>query len=315
VKAVSGIRASLESVQLGAAHHPVSQAVIESGRPLVVDDVDTDPRTAWVHDMDGWPRLGPAVFVPLGAGDQTAGVLVLAWAPERRHLSRELDPTLPARFAEQAALTLQLARAQADQRRLALLQDRDRIARDLHDVVIQRLFAVGLGLQGASRLASPELGGRLEQAVDELDDTIKDIRRTIFELGTTESSSDLRAEIARLVRRVAATLKLQPQLEMEGPVNALVAPDLAVDLLAVLSEALSNAVRHARPERIKVVVSVGRDLVLEVADDGDGVPDGVVESGLRNIRERAERRGGRCAIATGVDGRGTSVHWRVPLQE
>ena len=261
----------------------------------------------------GVPGLGAAMVRPVGDQQDFGRALVLAWAVDRAERFHAVDLAQPAGFVEQAALALQLARAREDRQRLAVFEDRDRIGRDLHDLVIQRLFAVGLGLQGAARMAeAPELAARLEQAVDDLDDTIKDIRNTIFSLGSIETSGDVQAEIARIVDRAAATLKFRPRLRFEGPVRTLVRPDLAPDLLAVLGEALSNASRHASASAVDVVVTVGDEMELVVADDGRGLPPDVVESGLHNMRQRAERRGGALEIESSPDG-GTRLRWVVPL--
>ena len=197
-------------------------------------------------------------MVPLGSRTGIEGALALAWTPERAERFHKVDPELPASFAEQAALAIQVARGREDQQRLTLFEDRDRIGRDLHDLVIQRLFAVGLSLQGAGRLAGdPELAARLEKAVDDLDGTIKDIRRTIFALGSLDASADVQTEITRIVDRAAATMKFRPDLRFEGPVRTLVSGELAPDLLAVLGESLSNASRHAQASRVDVL-RVGR---------------------------------------------------------
>ncbi|MEV7431332.1 GAF domain-containing protein [Nocardioides sp. NPDC092400] len=262
----------------------------------------------------GWLELGPAVTVPVRASEEVHGVLVLAWSPERAHLHRELDLAAPTAFAEQAALALQVAAARADQQRLVVFEDRDRIGRDLHDLVIQRLFAVGLGLQGTARqLQQPELAARLEEAVDELDATIKDIRRSIFALGSTDARADLQTEVTRLVDRAAQTLKFRPALSFDGPVRTLVPAEVAPHLLAVLGEALSNASRHADARSVEVHVRAGREVVLTVADDGRGLPADTRESGLRNLRQRAEELGGSCEVSSSP-GRGTTVRWAVPMR-
>lgn len=255
---------------------------------------------------------GPVLSVPFSPSSTSIGTLTLAWTPEREDLFHALDAKLVATFAEQAALTLQLAEAREDQRRLAVYEDRDRIGRDLHDLVIQRLYAVGLGLQGTALMSDkPQVTTRVEQAVDDLDATIKDIRRAIFGLSSLETAGDIQAEVTRLVDRAASTLKFRPTLRFEGPVRTLVGADLAPDLLAVLVECLSNAVRHAEASAIEVVLAAGDDIVLTVRDDGRGMGDEVVESGLSNIRSRARQRGGTVVIDS-AEGKGTTITWSVP---
>jgi signal transduction histidine kinase len=252
------------------------------------------------------------VVVPLRSGHQVEGALALAWSRERAEVYHALDPELPASFAEHATLALQIVRAREDRERLAMLEDRDRIGRELHDVVIQRLFAVGLGLQSTSRqVERPDLVDRLDQAVDDLDATIRDIRRSIFALASTDASHDIQAEVTRLVDRAAGTLKFRPTLRFEGPVRTLVAGDLAPDVLAVLGEALSNASRHADARAVDVLLGAGDLVVLRVADDGRGLDAHVHESGLRNMRERAERRGGSLRVES-APGEGTTLTWTVP---
>jgi signal transduction histidine kinase len=291
----------------------LAAVVVETGQPVAVDDINSDPRALDVSQSFGWPDLGPAVVVPLRSADQVDGALALAWSRDRADEFHALDPALPASFAEHAALALQIVRAREDRQRLAVLEDRDRIGRELHDVVIQRLFAVGLGLQSTSRLSDrPEVADRLDQAVDDLDATIKDIRRSIFALASTERSDDIQAEVTRLVERAAGTLKFRPHLTFEGPVRTLVSGDLAPDLLAVLGEALSNASRHADARRVEVRVSAHDSVELTVSDDGRGWSGRVHESGLRNMRERAERRGGTLEIRSAPE-EGTTLTWSVPL--
>ncbi len=313
MQVVSGTEADLGVLRQLPIAESLAREVVDSGEPGIVENLQDHPlafQTA--RSITGWRPIGSAMMLPLTGSSGYRGVLALGWLPERAERVRDLDPALPASFAEQAALSLQVARSQEVSQRLAVFEDRDRIGRDLHDLVIQRLFAVGLSLQGAERLtAVPEVSRRIVQAVDDLDATIRDIRMTIFELGTPEDSQDLQAEVTRLVDRAAATIQCHPVLSFRGAVRTRVPADVAPDVLAVLTESLSNAMRHARASQLEVALSVDDVIVLDVCDDGIGIPDGVPESGLRNMRERASRRGGSCEIGR-LDGGGTRVRWSVP---
>ena len=315
IRVVSGPPVDAAKLRQVPLDRSLARHVIEKGEPTAVENLADDPRAIDFASQFGWPTLGPAIVVPLGPASGVEGALALAWTPEHADDYRTLDAQLPASFAEQAALALQVVRSREDQQRLAVFEDRDRIGRDLHDLVIQRLFAVGLGLQGAARLTDrPEVGSRLEQAVDDLDATIKDIRRSIFALGATSSSSDIQSEITRMVERAESTLKFRPQVTFDGPVRTLVSPTVAPDLLAVLAETLSNVSRHAEASSVEVHLAVaGSDVVLTVTDDGRGLPDNAVESGLGNMRERAELHGGGLQVRSSPS-TGTQVRWSVPVR-
>ncbi len=311
VRAISGPPASVAEMQRVTLDPSLSQQVIATGQATSCDDVSSDDRAATLSEIPGFPVVGPAIVVPLRAGDVVVGALGLGWTRERAEEHHAVDPRLPASFAEQAALALQVVRSRETEQRLALFEDRDRIGRDLHDLVIQRLFAVGLSLQSVShRVESAPLSERIDAAVHDLDATIKDIRRSIFALGTTESSADIQTEIARLVDRAASTLKFRPHLELAGPIRSTVSEEVAPHLLAVLGEALSNAARHAGASRIDVRVVAGDSIDLVVADNGGGLPEQRRESGLTNIRERADLLGGSCTIESSPEG--TTISWSVP---
>lgn len=314
LEVVAGAPADREALHALPMEESLASLVVRTGVPVSVDDVATDPRAVDPSSVDGWPRIGPVMVLPLRSGSGVEGVLSLAWTPGRIDAFRRLDPALPTSLAEQAALALQVARSREDRTRMSLLEDRDRIGRDLHDLVIQRLFGVGLGLQSTVQMVpAEEPAQRLREAIVDIDDTIKDIRRTIFALGKLETSTDLQSEIERLVARAAATMKLQPRLRFEGPVRTTVTDAVAPDLLAVVSEALTNVSRHARASSVEVRVSVAHHtLEVVVADDGCGMPRDVRESGLRNLRERAAGHGGELVVESGA-GTGTTVTWRVPL--
>lgn len=264
-----------------------------------------------------WPvpvTDGPAVVSPLAAADTLHGVLVVAHPSGRARYSDD-DLPLLASFAGQAALALERARAQEERELLVVLEDRERIARDLHDVVIQRLFATGLQLQSAVPLAvRPEIGQRINAAVDDLDSTIRDIRRAIFELRTPMSAA-LRTEIRDLVDAAAGPLGFRPSLEMSGPIDSAVPDAVRPDLIAVLQEALSNAVRHAHAGRVTVGVHVNTgQLTLTVQDDGVGTNPDAARGGLVNLRERATQQGGTFEVRPGEPS-GTILRWSVPLRD
>ncbi|EON24787.1 GAF domain-containing protein [Nocardioides sp. CF8] len=314
VEIVSGFEVDAEMLGSLPVEDALARLVLEKGEPVSIEDVVGAPRALAVSGLPGLPDLGPAILVPMGHASRAEGVLAIAWSRERADHYYTIDAELPARFAEQAALALQVAKAREDQRRLALFEDRDRIGRDLHDLVIQRLFAVGLGLQGAARLSDqPEVAERLERAVDDLDSTIKDIRRAIFGLGALESAGDVQSEITSLVDRAASTLKFRPSLRFEGPVRTVIDADVVPHLLAVLGEALANASRHSEATAVEVVLSAGDEVSLVVRDNGRGLSGAVAESGLANIRHRAEQCGGTFDVESGA-GEGTTLRWAVPTR-
>ncbi|MFC5730847.1 MULTISPECIES: GAF domain-containing protein [Nocardioides] len=312
VTAISGAQLSGADLTALSVADPMARLVLEKSEPASVEDVAELDGGGEVLQLPGLPDVGPLLAVPLNPSARAKGALTLAWRRSNEDRYYTVDTQLAASFAEQAALALQLGEARDDQRRLAVLEDRDRIGRDLHDLVIQRLFVVGLGLEGAARLTDrPEVAARVEQAVDDLDATIKDIRRAIFGLGSAEQSNDIQGEVTRLVERAASTLKFRPSLRFEGPVRSLISSDVTPDLLAVLAEALSNASRHAEATAVEVVLAAADLISLSVRDDGRGMGPDVVESGLANIRARAEQRGGTLTIES-APGAGTALFWSIP---
>jgi signal transduction histidine kinase len=252
------------------------------------------------------------VVVPLRSHLAPVTALV-AVTPADSWLLDVQDRELFAGFADQVALSLDRTQALADRQELALISDRERIARDLHDIVIQRLFATGLQLQGVAAMAADgAVSDRLDTAVADLDDTIRAIRGTIFELQDRRGDS-LRAGVRRLVKEYVPVLGFTPVVRTSGPVDTAVPPALGTQLLAVLREAISNVARHALADSAQVDVSVTPErLELRVADDGVGLPAEVSESGLRNARRRADDLGGTLEVSP-VGGRGTLLVWRVPL--
>ena len=314
LEVVSGAAHDLPAMHALPMEQSLASIVVRTGEAIAVDDLASDPRAVDPSSLPGWPRLGPAVVLPLRSSRGVEGALSLAWTPENSDGFLRVDPALPASFAEHAALAVQVARSRDERQRLDLYEDRDRIGRDLHDLVIQRLFGVGLSLQSTTNLApAGELAARLEQAIDEIDGTIKDIRRAIFALGSMDTATDVQSQVEQLVDRAGATMKLRPQLVIEGPVRTAIGPDLLPDLLAVLSEALTNVSRHADASRVEVDVSVGPGVVeVRVSDDGRGMGRDVVESGLGNMRARAQQHRGELVVESAT-GEGTSVVWRAKL--
>jgi len=254
---------------------------------------------------------GPALVLPLRATDSVAGVLVAVRAVGAQPFTNEqLD--MMAAFADQAALAWQLASTQRQMRELSILTDRDRIARDLHDHVIQRLFAVGLALQGTiPRARAPEVQQRLTDCVDDLQEVIQEIRTAIFDLhGSSSGVTRLRQRLDEAVGQFA-TSDLRTTVQYTGPLSV-VDTALADHAEAVVREAVSNAVRHADASTLTVDVTVDDNLCIEVVDNGRGISSGFTGSGLTNLRRRAEEAGGTFAVEARPAG-GTKLTWCAPL--
>ncbi len=291
-----------------AGEASLAGSVMAGAERLVVEDAAEDPRSR--HDLLN--DLGPVVLVPLRSEEGVAGVLALGWSHDNGDDYADLDLDLPARFAAQAGLALRLAGSRTDREKLALFEDRDRIARDLHDLVIQRLFAIGLSLDNTARMSErPEFAQRVSGAVDDIDATIRDIRSSIFALSSAVESRDIRRDVAEAVDRATRALKFRPSVRFVGPVNSRIGRDVAPHVTAVLAEALSNVVRHAGATHVDVVLEVAEALVLTVQDDGGGITGDVVPSGLRNMRERAESLGGTLEVESSPAG--TTIRWTVPV--
>jgi signal transduction histidine kinase len=335
-RAVSRVRATAllsrerpHAADADAAHVGTSDGGGDSGQRVTVLALSCDPSDAELVDAalarisrNSYPsgaelvavggELG-ATVIPLRAHLAPAGALVAMFDTATGPPGVE-DLELLASFADQAGLALDRAQAVVDREELAVISDRERIARDLHDVVIQRLFATGLQLQGVASVAGEsEIGTRLGLAVDELDLTIKAIRGTIFELQHRRDDS-LRAEIRGLVRDYVPVLGFAPVVLTSGPVDTAVPADVRDQLIPVLREAVSNVARHALADHAQVEVQVSAtELRLSVSDDGIGLAEDRSESGLRNVRRRAAELGGSVELSANAP-KGTTLVWRVPVQ-
>ncbi|GAA4858747.1 GAF domain-containing protein [Kitasatospora terrestris] len=305
-----------------------------AGEPIYLEDMSTDPTVVIRIARE----FGPSMAVPMVSAGRVLGGLCV-WRPRGTAPFTAAEKQLAQTFASQAALALRLAEYQRDKQRLAVFQDRDRIARDLHDLVIQRLFATGMMLESAARRAVvPEVRTGIGKAVDELDATIQEVRTTIYALqhGDSDDEPDtLRTRVLREGSQAAAALGFKPAITFTGPVESLVGEQTSRQLLAALREMLSNTARHARASRVAVDVDAtvhlgdrGRPLsgdpeapvragrpgvLLTVTDDGVGIPDGGRRSGLRNLTRRAETLGGDAWHETGPNGKGTRVRWTARL--
>ena len=278
-------------------------------------DIAAEERAS--SDRARFTGLGPAVAVPIGSGDGLRGIVLLAREAGRTEFTGKETEALHG-FAAQAAVAMELAERREDAEEIAVLKDRDRIARDLHDLAIQRLFATGMTLQSAGRfIEHSEASERVARAVDDLDETIKIIRSTIFGLRARGGAAapGLRSRVVRVVGEAARVLGSAPSLRMEGLVDTQVAKETADHVVAVLSEALTNIARHARATRTSVVLETDGDEVrLTVSDNGVGIPAGGRRSGLRNMAERAEQLGGGLRLGS-PDGGGTTLVWWAPVGE
>jgi len=302
----------------------LSGRVLATGEPMTTADFAADGRAAQAA-RGAMSQVGPAVVFPLGAPGNVRGVLTVG----RRHGAQPFAPAqahVVASFAAQAGVALELAASRAEAERVSLYEDRDRIARDLHDLVIQRLYATGMSLEGTMPMVTrPEVATRITSAVDAMDETIKEIRTAIFALQARDAPGppDLRSVIVGLVEEMTPMLGFSPSLRLGGGLGGSGGPgpngDVAEQALAALREALSNAARHARPTRVDVTVDVTPDgiLTVQVTDNGTGIPPEASRSGLRNLARRAEKLDGELRLdPAGGDAAtpGTRLEWRVPLR-
>ncbi|MFM9917942.1 GAF domain-containing protein [Lacisediminihabitans sp. H27-G8] len=286
----------------------LAASVLEGKQPRLVGDGGADAQVFAIENA-----LGPMMAVPLISAGRAEGVLLVARvAGGLRFTPADLEMT--ADFAGQASLAVQLARARASEQRMLLLEDRGRIARDLHDHVIQQLFGTGLELQSvAGSIESPMERERILQAVTNLDAAVTQIRTVIFALSPRQDTRDsVRHRILDLANDLAPGLQKSPTVSFTGPVDLVVTGTLADDVVAVAREALANAAKHANAGQTGVTLDIVDGTIrLVISDNGGGITDTSRRSGLANLEERATARGGSFTVSTGPEG--TSVDWSVPI--
>jgi signal transduction histidine kinase len=295
--------------------HGILGLLIVDAKPLRLPDLREHPESYGFPPNH--PPMRSFLGVPIRIRDQVFGNLYLT-DKTSAEVFTDVDEELAVGLAAAAGVAIENARLQARLNDQALVEDRERIARDLHDTVIQRLFATGLSLQGTTRLVRsdpPTATARIEQAVDDLDLTVRHIRTAIFGLETTRSRTDgVRNRVLGLVREAADSLGFEPRVLLDGPIDTGVSDGTANELVATLREAITNAVKHAHASELYIEVLAADDLLLRVTDDGIGPPDETSTRGhgLRNMALRAEKLGGTFSLRA-AEPTGTLVEWRVPL--
>ncbi|OPX12595.1 GAF domain-containing sensor histidine kinase [Mycobacterium sp. AT1] len=307
VSAAVGLSADEVMGQRVPVEGSTTGGVFRSGTPLITESLR--------HPIQAFTDVGhrPAIVMPLRARrNQTLGVLVVARSQRDTPFDASLLD-LVSDFADHAAVALVLAESREQARQLSVISDRERIAHDLHDHVIQRLFAAGMDLQGTiARSRSPEITRRLNRTVDELQGTIDEIRSRIFALQSPGPEAGLRERIQDAVAALTENRDIETTVRMSGPLSV-VDGEVAEHATSVVNEAVSNAVRHSGAEHLVVAVEVADELTVDVTDDGCGIDaSNPRRSGLTNMRRRAEMLGGGCQVDAMPDG-GTRVHWFVPL--
>ena len=263
-----------------------------------------------------WSQLGPTLIAALGPAGDGQGVILLSRAAASTGYSLT-DVEMSAVFGTQVSLALELASVHRMREEQAVLGDRDRIARDLHDLVIQRLFAAGLSIQSLRRFTNDSVAlDRINAVTTELDDTIRELRDTIYSLrGMAQDTGTLSSRILTVIKEGAASLSYAPRIRLSGPIDAPLADALSSSLLAVISEGLSNAARHSQASAIDISVDADTDRIkLVIADNGCGFSKPIRRSGLDNLKERAALLGGKFSVRS-VPGEGTRLRWSAPVPE
>jgi signal transduction histidine kinase len=290
----------------------IAWRAMQEGHGVRIEAVDQKPGI-YLH-LRPYVPVSQAMALPLRGETGPRGAIVAGRImPHAAFTEADLD--MAETFAGQAAIALELSDARANQQRLGVLEDRDRIASDLHDHVIQRLFAAGLSLQGIASTVNDEgLEQRLTRTVDELDETIRQIRTTIFAL-QEDAPRSLRSTTLEVVDQIAPLLPVRPDVQFVGPLD-IISDDLIIgDVEAVLRESLTNVAKHAQAAKIRVRVQAdGQRLALTVSDNGVGLGRSTRRSGLANLNRRAERHGGEFDVRNAPEG-GLRLKWSIPLHQ
>ena len=284
-----------------------------TGRGVLGTLIGEDKPIRLANVAQSHPAMSSFLGVPVRVHGEVYGILYLTNKKTAPEFSED-DEELVHALAMAAGTAIENARLHGLVRDRALTEDRDRIARDLHDSVIQRLFAIGLSLQGTARLVErPEAVMRIGEAIEKLDETIRQLRKAIFDIELTINKEGLHPKVLDLVHELRPVLGLLPQVSFSGPVDTAVSAALVEEVLAVLREALTNVGKHAHASQVVITIAAGDELRLVVADDGDGIGDGNAAGlGLKNLRQRAERLGGSVELGTSREG-GTRLTWHVPI--
>lgn len=291
-----------------------SGEVVRTGQPVIVTDATSDHRRA--EPIIALGGIATAMVVPIVLQGHTTGALAVGRSGTCGALT-QTDFWMLESFASQMSIAMEYGMARKELERLALLNDQERIARDLHDTVIQHLFATGMSLQAtAQRINDAATRDRVQQAIESLDNTISAIRQTVFALRpSSHRHGSLRDTLAALVEHIQEPHEFKTHMSFDGPVDTTIDPEKEAHLVATVREALSNVARHARARQVAISLTVGSDIVLRVTDDGVGIGREVIRrSGLLNLEARAQDLGGSMCVSTPAAG-GTLLEWSVPLEE
>lgn len=289
-------------------HNTLAELAMDTGRPLRADARDPAQSGGRGSIITERGNVGAIMVLPLVGARVVRGALLVARPIDGLPFSTaELD--IAGTFANQASLALELADARRDQQRMLLLEDRTRIARDLHDHVIQQLFAAGMTMQGLQLMPVDQRQRLMDQVVDHIDDAVRQIRVSIYQL-QADTGAGLRAGVLAIIDELRPTLGFEPKVRFDGPIDTLAVDDLQGEVEAVIRESLTNVLKHSGATRAQVeVAATGQVITVRVADDGTGLGSPIRRSGLRNLAQRAQARGGTFTTGPGLDERGTALTW------